>query len=66
MNAILMRQLKLHHKYQLPMKEQGIMKILSSNHMLFDIKKIRDKDAHIAFRNALIDYFWEMFSNSDM
>ncbi|KAL8470837.1 hypothetical protein ACS0TY_033416 [Phlomoides rotata] len=29
-------------------------------------KKIRDKDAHITLRNALIDHLWEGFSNSDM
>ena len=27
--------------------------------------KIKDKDAHIALRNALIDHLWEEYTNSD-
>lgn len=28
-------------------------------------KKIKDKEAHIALRNALIDHLWEEYSNCD-
>ena len=33
---------------------------------LAQYKKIKDKDAHIALRNALIDYLWEEYSNSNV
>ncbi|RYE23073.1 MAG: hypothetical protein EOP45_07320 [Sphingobacteriaceae bacterium] len=29
-------------------------------------RQIRDKDAHITLRNALIDHLWERYSNSDV
>ncbi|KAK3212647.1 hypothetical protein Dsin_017353 [Dipteronia sinensis] len=28
-------------------------------------RKIRDKEAHIALRNALIDHLWDEYINSD-
>ena len=28
-------------------------------------KQIKDKEAHIALRNALIDHLWDEFSNSN-
>ena len=28
-------------------------------------RQIKDKDAHIAIRNALIDHLWEKYTNSE-
>ena len=34
-------------------------------HFLARHRQIRDTDAHIALRNALIDHLWEEYANSD-
>ncbi|XP_020245015.1 uncharacterized protein LOC109823140 [Asparagus officinalis] len=40
-------------------------KTIRFNQFITRYRQIKDKDAHIAFRNALIDHLWEEYTNSD-
>ena len=48
-----------------PIVEMVVDESMRFQEFFYQFKKIRDRDAHHALRDALIEYLWEEFSNSE-
>ena len=65
MNVILMQQLKMRWKRQLQKLKWWEDENTRFQQFLVWHRQIKDKDAHIALRNTLIDHFWEEYTYSE-
>ena len=65
MNVILMHQFKKLREAPTPEVEMVVDENIRFHQFIARHRQIKDKDAHIALRNALIDHLWEEYTNSN-